>query len=131
MVTLVTSLNAALYQEYGRAMIESFEACSRDVPLLIVFEGDIPADLAAGGRRFSVTPIEGEDYRRFRERFDNLFAPRKNAGAGVGISQADNVACPQCGSDNTTETSHFGSTACKALYRCLACMEPFDYFKPY
>lgn len=41
------------------------------------------------------------------------------------------VNCPQCGSDNTTETSHFGSTACKALYRCLTCMEPFDYFKPY
>jgi ring-1,2-phenylacetyl-CoA epoxidase subunit PaaD len=41
------------------------------------------------------------------------------------------VHCPQCGSTNTTETSHFGSTACKALYRCLACMEPFDYFKPY
>ena len=41
------------------------------------------------------------------------------------------VHCPQCGSSNTTETSHFGSTACKALYRCLDCMEPFDYFKPY
>jgi ring-1,2-phenylacetyl-CoA epoxidase subunit PaaD len=41
------------------------------------------------------------------------------------------VACPQCGSHNTTETSHFGSTACKALYRCLSCQEPFDYFKPY
>ncbi len=41
------------------------------------------------------------------------------------------VNCPQCGSANTTETSHFGSTACKALYRCLSCMEPFDYFKPY
>lgn len=41
------------------------------------------------------------------------------------------VICPQCGSENTTETSHFGSTACKALYRCLNCMEPFDYFKPY
>jgi ring-1,2-phenylacetyl-CoA epoxidase subunit PaaD len=41
------------------------------------------------------------------------------------------VPCPQCGSENTTETSHFGSTACKALYRCLDCMEPFDYFKPY
>ena len=53
------------------------------------------------------------------------FAPRK----GVGL--ADTVACPQCGSDNTTEISHFGSTACKALYRCLHCMEPFDYFKPY
>ena len=41
------------------------------------------------------------------------------------------VNCPQCGSANTTETSHFGSTACKALYKCLDCMEPFDYFKPY
>jgi ring-1,2-phenylacetyl-CoA epoxidase subunit PaaD len=46
-------------------------------------------------------------------------------------AKAEVVNCPQCGSANTTETSHFGSTACKALYRCLACMEPFDYFKPY
>ena len=44
---------------------------------------------------------------------------------------ADAVACPQCGSVYTTETSHFGSTACKALYKCLDCLEPFDYFKPY
>ena len=42
-----------------------------------------------------------------------------------------NIACPQCASDNTTEISHFGSTACKALYKCLACQETFDYFKPY
>jgi ring-1,2-phenylacetyl-CoA epoxidase subunit PaaD len=41
------------------------------------------------------------------------------------------VACPHCGSINTTETSHFSSTACKALYKCLDCLEPFDYFKPY
>lgn len=41
------------------------------------------------------------------------------------------VPCPQCGSHNTTQTAAFGSTACKALYRCLACLEPFDYFKPY
>ncbi|WP_431191518.1 1,2-phenylacetyl-CoA epoxidase subunit PaaD [Ottowia testudinis] len=40
------------------------------------------------------------------------------------------VTCPLCGSTHTTETSHFGSTACKALYRCLECMEPFDHFKP-
>lgn len=40
------------------------------------------------------------------------------------------VPCPQCKSTNTTETSPFGSTACKALYRCLDCLEPFDYFKP-
>jgi ring-1,2-phenylacetyl-CoA epoxidase subunit PaaD len=41
------------------------------------------------------------------------------------------VPCPRCGSADTTETSHFGSTACKALYKCLACLEPFDHFKPY
>jgi ring-1,2-phenylacetyl-CoA epoxidase subunit PaaD len=41
------------------------------------------------------------------------------------------VPCPRCNSTNTTETSHFGSTACKALYKCLACEEPFDYFKPH
>ncbi|MCB0570006.1 MAG: phenylacetate-CoA oxygenase subunit PaaJ [Phaeodactylibacter sp.] len=39
------------------------------------------------------------------------------------------VECPQCGSTNTEMASQFGSTACKALYRCLDCKEPFDYFK--
>ncbi len=39
------------------------------------------------------------------------------------------VACPQCGSIETEQVSEFGSTACKALYRCRSCQEPFDYFK--
>ena len=52
------------------------------------------------------------------------FAPRRSA-------RTEPIACPLCGSHNTTETSHFGSTACKALMRCLDCLEPFDYFKPY
>ena len=39
------------------------------------------------------------------------------------------VACPQCRSLNTQCISEFGSTACKALYRCCDCLEPFDYFK--
>ena len=45
--------------------------------------------------------------------------------------QDDVVACPLCGSTNATITSAFGSTACKALCKCLNCQEPFDYFKPY
>ena len=45
--------------------------------------------------------------------------------------QREAVPCPQCGSTHTTEISPFGSTACKAMYRCLSCLEPFDYFKPY
>ena len=63
------------------------------------------------------------------------FAPKSRA-AGARLAGADGpsdaedaVACPQCGSTHTTETSHFGSTACKALYRCLDCLEPFDHFK--
>ena len=39
------------------------------------------------------------------------------------------VACPRCGSADTEKLSEFGSTACKAQYRCRACLEPFDYFK--
>ena len=43
---------------------------------------------------------------------------------------ARNVACPRCGSAQTERLSAFGSTACKSLYRCVACREPFEYFKP-
>ncbi|MDN5727037.1 MAG: phenylacetate-CoA oxygenase subunit PaaJ [Propionibacteriales bacterium] len=39
------------------------------------------------------------------------------------------VVCPQCGSIDTEELSRFGSTSCKALWRCRACAEPFDHFK--
>lgn len=39
------------------------------------------------------------------------------------------VICPNCASTHTQLTSQFGSTPCKALYKCLACREPFDYFK--
>jgi ring-1,2-phenylacetyl-CoA epoxidase subunit PaaD len=40
------------------------------------------------------------------------------------------VACPRCASADTERLSAFGSTACKALYRCRACREPFEHFKP-
>ncbi|WIE08429.1 MULTISPECIES: 1,2-phenylacetyl-CoA epoxidase subunit PaaD [Providencia] len=39
------------------------------------------------------------------------------------------VRCPRCDSEQTEKISEFGSTACKALYRCTECLEPFDYFK--
>ena len=43
--------------------------------------------------------------------------------------QEEAVQCPRCQSYHTERISQFGSTACKALYRCLDCQEPFDYFK--
>ncbi|MEO6489296.1 MAG: 1,2-phenylacetyl-CoA epoxidase subunit PaaD [Ferruginibacter sp.] len=46
-----------------------------------------------------------------------------------GNISTDNIECPQCKSTNTKLLSQFGSTACKALYQCNDCKEPFDYFK--
>ncbi len=47
----------------------------------------------------------------------------------VLLGKPRELKCPLCGSKNTEMISQFGSTACKALYRCLECKEPFDYFK--
>lgn len=46
-----------------------------------------------------------------------------------GITSVNSLQCPQCHSTNTKLISQFGSTACKALYQCNDCKEPFDYFK--
>lgn len=43
--------------------------------------------------------------------------------------QTPSIQCPQCSSFNTSMISRFGSTACKSLYKCHDCLEPFDYFK--
>jgi ring-1,2-phenylacetyl-CoA epoxidase subunit PaaD len=48
----------------------------------------------------------------------------------VARARAAALPCPRCESANTERLSAFGSTACKALYRCRACGEPFEYFKP-
>ena len=45
------------------------------------------------------------------------------------LGESPTVKCPQCKSTNTKLVSQFGSTACKALYQCKDCKEPFDYFK--
>jgi ring-1,2-phenylacetyl-CoA epoxidase subunit PaaD len=52
------------------------------------------------------------------------------AAAGQPLSFVPRVGCPLCGSRNTERLSQFGATACKALYRCRDCREPFEYFKP-
>jgi ring-1,2-phenylacetyl-CoA epoxidase subunit PaaD len=81
----------------------------------------------------------GEDARR-RLR-DYGIAPPGSAIRGVAIVDTRGlgplrridavIPCPRCGSQRTRVTAQFGSTACKALYRCDDCLEPFDYFKPH
>ncbi len=59
-------------------------------------------------------------------------APPRHRAADTGdgpVTLSLSVRCPQCGSPDTRELSRFGSTACKALWVCNACKEPFDHFK--
>jgi ring-1,2-phenylacetyl-CoA epoxidase subunit PaaD len=55
-------------------------------------------------------------------------APPRPAAEGP-VTLAFPVRCPRCGSADTREVSHFGSTPCKALWTCRSCSEPFDSFK--
>jgi len=56
-------------------------------------------------------------------------APPQASSSRRALFGEQSVACPQCGSARTELLSEFGSTSCKALWRCKACREPFDYFK--
>lgn len=55
-------------------------------------------------------------------------APPAGAACARALAPVE-VACPRCGSSKTERISQFGSTPCKASYRCTDCLEPFDYFK--
>ncbi|MPW11719.1 phenylacetate-CoA oxygenase subunit PaaJ [Paraburkholderia sp. CNPSo 3155] len=79
---------------------------------------------------------------REKLRVYGIAPPTGTCGAGAHAAPQEKVlrfvpralpapSCPRCGSAHTERLAQFGSTACKALYRCLDCREPFDYFKPY
>lgn len=55
--------------------------------------------------------------------------PRAAGPVLVPLGRRAQVACPQCGATDTEELTRFGSTSCKALWRCRACREPFDHFR--
>jgi ring-1,2-phenylacetyl-CoA epoxidase subunit PaaD len=56
-------------------------------------------------------------------------APPAHSSCGNIAAAERQVACPRCGSRHTEVISRFGATACKALYKCEECKEPFEYFK--
>ncbi|WP_395245032.1 1,2-phenylacetyl-CoA epoxidase subunit PaaD [Agromyces sp. MMS24-K17] len=65
-----------------------------------------------------------------RKLVDFGIAPPTGRAAVSGLVRVQlGVRCPRCGSLDTREVSRFGSTSCKALYECRACLEPFDHFK--
>jgi ring-1,2-phenylacetyl-CoA epoxidase subunit PaaD len=68
-----------------------------------------------------------EEGRAKLERFG--IAPPQGRMGRRALFGEERVTCPRCSSQATARISEFGSTPCKALYRCTACAEPFDYFK--
>ena len=71
-----------------------------------------------------MTPEGREKLRAY-----GIAPPKPGAGRAALFGENETIACPLCGSPDTEKLSEFGSTACKALYRCRQCREPFDYFK--
>jgi ring-1,2-phenylacetyl-CoA epoxidase subunit PaaD len=103
-------------------------------PAMETMRADIEAKLAEAGYRQvivqqSLSPAWTTDWMtengRNKLRDYGIAPPVANA-CGKAIGQ---IECPQCHSANVKLVSEFGSTACKALYQCQDCREPFDYFK--
>ncbi len=102
-------------------------------PAMDMISMDIKLKLLENGfKNFKITSVLSpawttdwmtEDGKRKLKEY-GIAAPNKN----VDIT-TDGVECPLCNSTNTKLISQFGSTACKALYQCQDCKEPFDYFK--
>ena len=84
-------------------------------PIRLPLQGD------AADTVLSVNDLD--DFARFAEALDHPDGVKRVAMPKLV------VICPKCGSSHTELTSQFGSTPCKALYKCLDCREPFDYFK--
>ena len=118
------------------ALTPTYSGC----PATEAIESDIRAALAAAG--LGPVRITQRLAPAWTTDWISADGQRKLAAYGIappGCRSADtavvrvlarNVACPRCASARTERLSAFGSTACKALYRCLDCREPFEHFKP-
>lgn len=71
-----------------------------------------------------ITPAGREALRQ-----SGIAPPVRGGGRRALFGADETVPCPHCGATDTEKLSEFGSTACKALWRCRVCGEPFDYFK--
>ncbi len=107
-------------------------------PAMDAIRADIRRALAGAGItdvdiRTRLSPAWGTDQiteaGRAKLAAAGIAPPTGRAAAGGPVRLALAVRCPRCGSPETTELSHFGSTACKAIWRCTACGEPFDHVK--
>jgi ring-1,2-phenylacetyl-CoA epoxidase subunit PaaD len=107
----------------------AMDAIRDDIVLALTAEGFDDVEVRLVLSPAWTTDWMSEDGKRKLTEF-GIAPPSGRAAHGQGpIKLTLAVKCPQCGSLNTREVSRFGSTSCKALYECRACLEPFDHFK--
>ncbi len=100
--------------------------------------GIAPPGAAVGGAVVRLVPRAAAPARPILQAARGGLPPTSGVAAAAAVAatatraiDAESIACPRCGSADVERLSEHGSTPCKALYRCVACREPFDYFKPY
>ncbi len=135
-IPAVSVLDLGIVREVSSARVlitPTYTGC----PATLVIEQSIRAALDDAG--FALVRIETtlsppwssdwiSDAGREKLRAYGIAPPPKGA-ASASLRNDTHAQCPRCGSLNTVEISRFGSTPCKALWRCAACAEPFDRFK--
>ena len=127
----------AVNLEQGRVRITippTYSGC----PAMDTIHADILAALAAAGItqvqiKTQLAPAWSSEWMsaKGQQKLRNygIAPPEDGDNDAEGLMPLANVRCPHCGSQDSQCISEFGSTACKALFRCNSCCEPFDYFK--
>ena len=143
-IPVISIVELGIVREVGfedGAVVVTLTPTYSGCPAIQAIEDDVRATLRAQGYprvelRTRLSPAWTTDWMpaeaKARLRDYGIAPPQGQAGADTHrlTLHARSVPCVRCGSANTERLSAFGSTACKALYRCLECREPFDYFKP-
>lgn len=126
-IPVVSVVDLGIVREVGVrhvAITPTYSGC----PATYVIEADIRKALDAAG--YQDVQIETRLAPPWTTEWITLEGRDKLKAYGIAPPDRRTYAsCPQCGSDNTEELSRFGSTPCKALWRCRQCLEPFDRFK--
>jgi ring-1,2-phenylacetyl-CoA epoxidase subunit PaaD len=131
---IVREVRADADGRIGVAITPTYSGC----PATEVIRHLVRAALDAGGYRDAtleevlsppwtsdwLTPAGREKLRAF-----GIAPPEESVTSPRQLVRSQSVRCPRCSSRDTSRVSEFGSTPCKAHYRCCACGEPFDYFK--
>jgi ring-1,2-phenylacetyl-CoA epoxidase subunit PaaD len=123
-------------EETGDGVVVTITPTYSGCPAMDAIRDDILTAFADAGRsdvrvEFTLSPAwttdwMSDDGKRKLQDF-GIAPPQPTGDRPVKLSLT--LRCPQCGSPDTRELSHFGSTACKSLWVCNACREPFDHFK--